>query len=145
MYFCETFGVTVKPKTQKPYSYVNGVSLVPSFDSWWDPIQERLQKTQDLNSSVLKLQKENISVTTSVHYLIFQKKHVPLLIPRTSWGSWAVHTLLRIVRMSVMLQDKDKKNDVLFDSFSAVSLILCNLKNKMQSILIFNVSTQVFC
>ena len=42
------------------YSYVNSVSLLPTFDSWRDPVQELLQKTYDLNSGVAELEKRDV-------------------------------------------------------------------------------------
>lgn len=38
------------------YSYVNGVRLLPAFDSRWDSVQKLLQKTQDINSGVPELE-----------------------------------------------------------------------------------------
>lgn len=32
-------------KQHNTYSYINGVSVLPAFDPWWNLVQERLQKT----------------------------------------------------------------------------------------------------
>lgn len=42
---------------RRTYSYVNGVRLLPTFDSRCDSVQKLLQKTQDINPGLPQLEK----------------------------------------------------------------------------------------
>lgn len=72
------------------YSYVSGVSLFPTFERWWDFVQELLQKKQDFNPSVPQLenryisQQENLTLTYIVVY--YSSRNPPHPKPGTSWG-----------------------------------------------------------